>query len=307
VVIVGADLAPALAAAGLPRRPYVVVVLGGPPDTAVWKAAVDLGAQQVVTVPDDERSLLELLAAALDDSDLDGVTIGVIGACGGAGASTFAAALAVTAARSASSALIDGDRLGGGIDVLIGAEHRPGARWPELAATRGRLASATLSGALPGVDGLAVLSWDRAGTAAVDGAAAAAVADAGRRAFRWVVVDLPRRFDATASALAGAADILVLVVPATVRATAAAAALIEQQLSQCAAPQLVIRDANPAHLSATHIGAALGLPVAAGYRSESAVAGAAARGEPPLRRARGSLHEACRSLLATASAGQVAA
>ena len=69
-----------------------------------------------------------------------GPVICVVGGSGGVGASTLAAALAFVAARQAArSVLVDTDRLGGGLDLLIGAERvdglavasaGPGARAP---------------------------------------------------------------------------------------------------------------------------------------------------------------------------------
>ena len=45
--------------------------------------------------------------------------------------------------------MVDADPVGGGIDLVVGAEHAPGVRWPELAGTSGRLSAASLSDALP--------------------------------------------------------------------------------------------------------------------------------------------------------------
>ena len=298
VVVVGADLARAVAAAGLPRRADVVVLSTEEPDAALWRSAVELGAAQVLCLPADDQDLVELISDAAEERTASGTTIAVIGGCGGAGASTLAAALAVTAARAGSTLLVDGDRFGGGLDVLLGAEQQPGARWSDLASTRGRLSAAALTGALVRVDDLAVLSWDRTEAVELGTDAAAAVMDAAIRGFRWVVLDLPRALDAAALVLAGAADFVVIVVPAAVRAVAAAATVAADVLGQCGELRLVVRDARAGQLDAAEVAAALGLPVAASVQSEPAVASAAERGEPPLRRPRGSLHDACRLLLA---------
>lgn len=307
VVVVGSDLAGALAAAGLPRRGDVVVVVSDEPDAALWRAVVELGAARLLSLPADEPILVELMSDAVEAPTSGGSTIAIVGGCGGAGASTLAAALAVTAAGSGQTALIDGDSYGGGLDVLLGAEQRPGARWPDLAGTRGRLRAAALTESLVPVDGFALLSWDRAGSADLSAAAAAAVVDAAIRGFRWVIVDLPRRLDPASTALAGAADLVVMVVPATVRATAAAATVAAEMLTACGQVRLIVRDSGAGQLTVGEVAGALGLPVVATLHSESAVVAAAERGEPPLRRSRGSLHDACRALLAAASANEAAA
>jgi secretion/DNA translocation related CpaE-like protein len=297
VLLVGSDLASAVAAAGLPRRSDVVVVAIEEPPSPVWRCAVELGASRLVSLPADERDLIELMSDAVETASAGGFVIAVVGGCGGAGASTVAAALAVTCAPSASTLLIDADRYGGGLDVLLGAEQTPGARWPDLAGTRGRLSAAALTEALVHVDSFAVLSWDRAASADLDADTAAAVLDAAFRGFRWVIVDLPRHVDAAALPFVGAADLVVIVVPATVRAVAAAATVAAGVATQCGQVRLLVRDARAGHLAAAEVADALGLPVAATFHSETGVMAAAERGEPPLRRHRGSLHDACRTVL----------
>jgi secretion/DNA translocation related CpaE-like protein len=307
LVVVGADFAGVLVAAGISHRRGVVVVTEVAPDEALWRAAVELGAAGLIRLPDEEQRLIELMGAAADDSSVNGMVIAVIGACGGSGASTLAAALAITSARASSTLLVDGDPMGGGIDVLLGAEQRVGARWPEFATTRGRLGSGVLTNAVLQLDGLAVLSWDRDGPRQLETDAAAAVMDAAVRSYSKVVVDLPRSAPAGPVALACGADLVVLVVPATVRATAAAALVAASIVACCRRLQIVVRDPGGGRLTVDEVAEALGLPVAAVMRSESGVETAARRGEPPLRRARGSLAETCQALLRTVDDTQVAA
>jgi secretion/DNA translocation related CpaE-like protein len=307
VVVVGADLARAVATAGLPRRSGVVVVGSDEPTAELWRSVVELGAVRLLVLPADEQVLIELMSDAVEPATPGGSTIAVIGGCGGAGASTLAAALAVTASRAGPAVLIDGDCHGGGLDVLLGAEQLPGARWPDLAGTRGRLRATALTETLVHVDGCAVLSWGRSGSTDLSIEAANAVMAAASRAFRSVIVDLPRRLDVGAAALAAAADLVVMVVPATVRAAAAAVAVAAQVLPHCAELRIVVRDSDAGQLSAREIADALGIAVVAVVESESAVTVAAERGEPPLRRARGSLHDACCDLLAASNRIEVAA
>jgi secretion/DNA translocation related CpaE-like protein len=279
----------------------VVVVSGSVPDEALWRATVELGAVGLIRLPDDERSLVDLIGRASEASAVDGTTLVVVGACGGAGASTLAAALAGTSARRASTLLVDGDPLGGGIDVLLGVERATGARWPEFAAARGRLPTVALTDGVPAVDGLAVLSWDRGGPGRLEPDALAAVMEAAARAYRRVVVDLPRWLPGGPSGPVSGADVTVLLVPATVRATAAAS-LIISALDPSTTPLLVVRDPGRGRLTGREVGSALGLSVTATLHTESAVEAAARRGDPPLRRARGSLGQVCRTVLAAADA-----
>ena len=74
----------------------------------------------------------------------------VLGASGGVGASTWAAALAWRMSlHLGECVLVDGDVRGGGLDMTCGTEHVPGLRWPDLARLRGAASCARLLAALP--------------------------------------------------------------------------------------------------------------------------------------------------------------
>jgi secretion/DNA translocation related CpaE-like protein len=292
---------------GLPRRDGVLLVTDRSPDGETWRHAVAAGAEHVVVLPDGESRLLDALAVAGEPVRARGVVVGVMGGCGGAGASTLSAALALTAGRDGSALLLDGDPLGGGLDVLLGAEHSSGARWPDLIGTRGRLSAPALLDAVPHVGGLAVLSWDRGECAGLPPEAAASVLDAATRGAATVVIDLPRQVDTVTEILLAGCDELILVVPATVRATAAAARVLGRVSGAVGAPALVVRQIGTRRLAAGDVGAALGLPVRAVFPHEDAVATAAQHGQPPLSRPRGPLHECCRSVLSVVSPALAAA
>jgi secretion/DNA translocation related CpaE-like protein len=306
LLVLGGDMCGPVADIDLPRRDDVAVVTTGVPDTTVWQGAVAVGAIRLFVLPTDERALIDLIAVSAESKPVAHSTIAVVGGTGGAGASTFAAALALSSARTRPTVLIDGDRLGGGLDVLLGAEHVTGARWPDLAGAQGRLSAASFSEALLMVDGLAVLSWDRGGATELGAEAPAAVIDAAARGFACTVVDLPRHGDAATTVFTGAADLAVIVVPATVRATAASAAVAAGLAGHCGRLRLVVRDAVGGRLTAAEVGDALGLPLIATLTSEPAVSAAAERGEPPSRR-RGSLSDACAAVLADAVPQSIAA
>jgi secretion/DNA translocation related CpaE-like protein len=112
--------------------------------------------------PTARRGLVDALADAGEGDRERGSVVCVVGGRGGAGASTLAVALGVTALhRGTPTMVVDADPLGGGIDLLLGGEDAAGLRWPDLAQTRGRVPAAALAEALPRMDELTVLSWDR--------------------------------------------------------------------------------------------------------------------------------------------------
>ncbi len=290
LVLLGADAAGRCAAAGLRRRPGVVLVGDDLDDASVWETAVRVGAEHVVFLPDAEPWLTERLADAAEGLVREGSLVAVLGGRGGAGATTLACALAVTAARSGRrTLLVDGDPLGGGIDLCFGREHDTGLRWPDLGSTRGRLSAAALAEALPRVQDLSVLSWDRGQAQAVPTEAVRAVLQAGRRSCELVVVDLPRAVDDAVREVLDAAAVVLLVVPAEVRAAAAASRVAAAVGLLCRDLRVVVRGPGPSGLQAAEVGRALGLPVAGELRAEPGLDRALERGEAPASRGRGPL------------------
>ncbi|GGK04292.1 hypothetical protein GCM10011583_40020 [Streptomyces camponoticapitis] len=141
LVLVGDDAAVRCRSAT--RRQGVLLVGRDQDDPDVWRRAVEIGADCVLRLPDAESWLVDRIADVVEGVGRQALTVGVIGGRGGAGASTLACALAVTAARQGlRTMLIDGDPLGGGLDVLLGGERAEGRRWPDFAASKGRVAGA---------------------------------------------------------------------------------------------------------------------------------------------------------------------
>jgi secretion/DNA translocation related CpaE-like protein len=297
LVLVGDDLAPSVAAARLPRRGGVVLVGRDLDDAGVWRRAVDVGAEHVVLLPDGESWLVDRFAEAAEGGTR-GALVAVVGGRGGAGATVTATALAVTGLRLGHrTLLIDGDPLGGGIDLVLGGEATDGLRWAELAGARGRLTADSLYDALPQVDELTVLSWGRADGADVPGEAMATLLDAGLRGSDLVVVDLPRQFVPASQVALELADLTLLVVPAELRAAAAASRVLSAIRDYCPDVRLLVRGPAPSGLGADTVAEVLGLPLAGEIRAEPGIAAALERGDPPGRRTRGPLATFCAGFL----------
>ncbi len=299
LVIVGADAAPHVAALGPRRREGVVLVGTDLDDASVWQRAVDLGAEHVAFLPDAESWLLERLAdVTVAGKACPGRIVCVTGGRGGAGASTLATALALTGMRRGlRTILVDGDPLGCGIDLVLGGEDATGVRWPDLRDASGTVSAATLHDVLPSVDELTVLSWDRSDVLTVPAAAMEAVLGAARRANDLVVVDLPRRVDEASAVALARCDVTLIVVPAEVRAAAAAALVASAVASVAGDVRVVVRGPAPAALPADVLASSLGLPLSGSMRAEPGLAEALERGEPPARRGRGPLAKFCARFL----------
>jgi secretion/DNA translocation related CpaE-like protein len=277
LVLLGADVLSTAPVRALPRRPGVVVVAGAPLPADDWAAAVEVGAERVVVLPDEEAWLLSRVVAAVVDPVERGAVLAVSGSCGGAGASTVAAALALAAAPGA--VLIDGDPWGGGLDLVLGAERVEGLRWPELTGLRGRVAGDALLAALPEVAGVHVLAAARSTPSQIPAAALTAVTEAAAAVGSTVVLDLPR-WGSLHESVAASADVAVLVVPARLRAAGAARLLVDAEGSPWSRAGLVAR-AVPGGLSPAQVEEVVGRPMLASLPHDRSAVPRAERGELP--------------------------
>ena len=298
LVVVGQDQADELGALGPTRRDGVVVVGVDADDASLWVRAVALGAEHVLVLPAQQDGLIDLLAGCLDGSGRRALTVSVVGGRGGCGASTLAAALALTASgRRMRALLVDADPLGGGIDMVLGGEDAMGVRWPDLASASGRLAATSLREALPTVGALRVLSWDRSDVLTIPAESMRSVLTAAARGHDLVVVDCPRRLDAAAEEALARSAVVLLLVTAEVRAIAAATRVLAQLREFNGRICLVARAPGPSGLDADVVADALDLPLLAQMRPERGIGEWLAEGLGPLRRQRGALAGCCTELL----------
>ena len=266
-VLVDEDAARRCARAGLPRRDGVFLVGAGEPSDTAWAAALDVGAQRLCTLPEQEAELVGLVSEAAETgaaSARRGGVIAVTAGRGGGGASVFATALAQTAGESL---LIDLDPCGGGIDLLLGGESAPGLRWPDLNLQGGRLGWHAVREVLPRRGRVSVLSSAR-GYHHIDPEPVAAVVEAGRRGGAIVVCDVPRQPAPAALCALEAADLVVVVTSCDVRGIAAAAATLGVLRSANPNVGLVLRGPSPGGLGPREAADATAAPVLAAMRPE---------------------------------------
>ncbi len=150
-----------------------------------------------------------------------GPVIGVVGGSGGAGASTFVAVLAASAAGVRDSVLVDLDATSGGIDVLLGAEDVAGPRWSGLRLGGGELDPRVLAEALPRWSSVAFLAAD---TLPPPSVVAQLVGVA--RLVGPVVVDLGRSPTAARQAAVESCNLIVLLARADVAAITSARTVV---------------------------------------------------------------------------------
>ncbi|MEV6795251.1 septum site-determining protein Ssd [Streptomyces sp. NPDC051320] len=292
LVLVGDDAA--VRVRGHTRRSGVYLVGKDQDDPDVWQRAVEIGADHVLRLPDAENWLVERIADVVEGLGGLALTVGVIGGRGGAGASTLACALAVTAARSGQrTVLVDGDPLGGGLDVLLGGEQTEGRRWPDFAYSKGRVGGSALEESLPELHGLRVLSWGRTDAVVIAPEAMRAVLAAARRGGGVVVVDLPRRVDEGVAEALAQLDLGLLVVPGELRAVAAAARVASMAGMVLPDLRAVVRGPYASGLDEEWVAHALDLPLLGELPVEDGLLEAQSRGTPPGGRPRGPLARFC--------------
>lgn len=296
LVLVGADLVDAVAAARPLRRDGVHVV-GWAPAEGVFRAALAIGASTVGELPVCEAWLVDLLADA-EEAPGRGRTIGVIGGCGGAGASTFACALGQVASARGPTLVVDTDPLGPGLDRLLGLEASPGVRWGDLASGAGRLGARSLREAVPRAgEGPGVLSWAPGPVAEPDAVVVREAVAAAQRGHDTVVVDLARHGSGSVAELVARCDRLLVVVPATLVGLAATVRLLDR-LGPVPAAALALRRGGVPWADAER---ATGLPIAVEVPEQRGLGEAVDLGLGPLRHHRVPLARAVRLVLETAA------
>jgi secretion/DNA translocation related CpaE-like protein len=301
-VLVGSDVAAALAPLGLPRRDEVHVVGIGPAPEGLYRSAVDLGAASVLELPTADTWLVELLTDIGDDGRGNGVVVAFTGGSGGVGATTLAAALALVAGRRHHRvALVDLDPAGPGLRRVAGFDEVTGVTWAELGASRGRIGSRSLREALPAQDGVGVLGWpDEAADPPAPGLLREVVS-AARRGHDWVVLDLPR--SAATGADAGTLDVVsrcdhvVVVARASLGSVAATARLAERLRAMHARLGLVVRSRRGSPL-AEELAGAVGVPLLAELTDQRRLDEHLDLGAGPVHSRRGPLARTASALLA---------
>jgi secretion/DNA translocation related CpaE-like protein len=302
VVLVGTDQVAALARTSAPRRPQVHVVATSPAADSVFRAALDLGAESVLELPDAASWLLDVLAE-LGEGVVDlGRSVAVVGASGGAGASVFAAALATVASATSDVLLLDLDPAGPGQQLLVGDDDLAGVTWHDLAVSAGRLGARALRDAVPRRHRLGVLGWAADRSDPVPPELVRRAVAAATRGHGWVVLDVPRRWHEDVRSLLASCDHTVVVARAGIGSLAAAARFVGPLAPQLPAAGLVLRtqrDGAPG----SEVARALGLDLWGEMRDERRLEEHLALGLGPAHASRGPLARTAAVVLAHCATG----
>jgi secretion/DNA translocation related CpaE-like protein len=297
VVLLSVDHAAGVGAMGLPHRTQVYLITEEHNSHQAQPWSMQVGAA-VVTLPSSASWLSDALANVGAVGRGSGRLVSVVGGSGGVGASTLAAGLAFVAARTERTMLIDTDPLSGGLDLLLGAERTPGWRWPRLATARGHLGD--LTGQLPTVDGIDLLSMDRGESPRgwmPHAEQLKAVLLSAMRSHEITVVDLSRSLGVAAREALRQAELSVLLVRDDIRGIAAARQVVREVEGECEHLRVVVRHSRSRLLEPKLVASGVGLPLLGSFPEDPALTLAAERGDPPGRSPRSSLSRLCRQLL----------
>ena len=313
LVLVDVAIVPRLINAGFPKRGNVVAVAQSEPAPVDWQSCIALGVSGTVRIGDSDDELVGLLAESMTNGPGGGRLVSVIGACGGVGASVFAAALATAADGAHRRVLLaDLDQWGPGQDVVLGIEGRPGLHWGNLAAASGRLSAEALHQALPtapvGNGGISVLCHDRTGLHDIPPGVVDAVVRSGRAAGDLVVADVPRAIggsvNPTVENLLTASDLVLLVATADLRSCFGGLRVANRLAELGVVPALVVRGPSPSGVGADDVARAIGLDVLVRMRPQPLLGRHLDNGTVPGADRRGPLAKAARKVLERLDAGR---
>jgi hypothetical protein len=245
-----------------------------------------------------------------------GRVVGVVGARGGVGATTLAAALASALAAAPGPwraggpprraamrpeapgragddrpgvALVDLDGAAAGLDVHLGVEDAGGLRWADLSDARGEVPGVELAALLPTWSGAVVLSGDRWRPGPAPPDIVADVLDALVGCHRAVVVDLGRREVLDGGPGPRRCDTVLVFSGRDVVSVAGVVALREPLRDVVADVRLVVGGPAPGGLGPLEVAHVVDLPVAATLPVDRRLPGLVERGVGPVVRGRGAL------------------
>ena len=252
-VVIDAAYISTILGENLPRRDHVFLV--GEPSVRNLESALALGVSRLIE-PEDGHVVAALAEGA--QSGQEACFISVMGACGGVGASTLSAAIAIAAADlGRSAALVDGDAAAGGIEFIIGAERESGLRWTDLQTATGHIDLAELKSVLPSKHGVDVVSFDRDGQTVTS---VAPVLNTLVRGYDTVVADVPRHLDDLGAQLVSRSVATVLVVPMRLGGVIAAEHLLPR-IQELSGHVLVVAQPVKGGSDQRQLAAKLGVPI----------------------------------------------
>ena len=239
----------------------VVLVVVGASNSQIWSSALRLSAKQVATIPDSRDWLIENLTQPIKSK---GLSVAVVPASGGAGASLLSCGLAFHGRQVFQNvALVDLDQSSASLDIAFGLENQPGMRWHDFSDLSGSISGVDIYRSLPSRDNVGLLTHGEL-TSAETLIPKNLIVDKLKEACELVVIDLPKSSDRNFSLEAiTECDLVLVTTTATVRGCASAKRSIAGLAGYARSIELVVRNMPGSNLDPMQIAELLNTPLAA--------------------------------------------
>ncbi len=238
----------------------IVLVVVGASNTETWSSALRLSANYVATIPESRDWLIENLVQPIRSK---GLSVGLVPASGGAGASLISCGLAFHARQIFHDvALVDLDENSASLDITFGLENQPGMRWQDFSNLSGSINGNDILRSLPNRDNVGLLTHGK--LTALTKTPKILVLEKLNESCDLVVIDFPRLSDKHFSidALTNC-DLVLVVTTATVRGCASAKRSIAGLAGYTKNIELVVRNVPGSNLDPMQIAELLNTPLAA--------------------------------------------
>jgi len=247
----------------------VNLVVIGATNTQTWSSALRLSAKHVATIPDSREWLIENLSAPVKSK---GLSVAIVPASGGAGASLLACGLAFHARQLFQNVvLVDFDQSSASLDITFGLENHTGMRWHDFSELSGSINGNDVYQSLPSRDSVGLLTHGKL-TFAETLIPRDLILDKLKEACELVVIDFPKASDKDFSLDAIAdCDLVLVVTTATVRGCASAKRTIAELASYAKSIELVVRNVPGSNLDPMQIAELLNTPLASVINTDARI------------------------------------
>jgi secretion/DNA translocation related CpaE-like protein len=238
----------------------VILVVVGATNAQTWSSALRLSAKHIATIPDSRDWLIENLTQPIKSK---GLSVAIVPASGGAGASLISCGLAFHARQIFPNvALVDLDQSSASLDITFGLENQSGMRWHDFSELSGLISGADVYRSLPSRDNVGLLTHGELGSA--EGSIPRnLILDKLKEACELLVIDFPKTSDECFSFDAiSECDLVLVVTTATVRGCASAKRSIAGLAGYARNLELIVRNIPGSNLDPMQIAELLNTPLA---------------------------------------------
>ena len=238
----------------------VILVVSGATNTQTWSTALRLSAKHVVTIPESRDWLIENLS---EPHLTKGLSVGIVPASGGVGASLLSCGLAFHARQVFEDvALVDLDQSSASLDIAFGLENHAGMRWHDFSELSGSINGSDIFQSLPSRDRVGLLSHGQLKLAEAS-IPKDLILEKLKEACELVVIDFPKVSDKHFSLDAiSECDLVLVATTATVRGCASAKRSIASLAGNVKQIELVVRNVPGSNLDPMQIAELLNTPLA---------------------------------------------